>query len=67
MGHVSRWYAMLLVWQVVHTFKDDKNEADIAQRQECLLPFQGQDVADGHSIDETNNDLSDESGAKNLV
>jgi hypothetical protein len=59
--------AIRLVSPLPHTFKDDEDEADVAQGEEGLLPLESQNVADGNAVDETNNDLSDEPGPKNLV
>jgi len=59
--------AIRLISPQPHTFKDDKDEADVAQSEERLLPLESQNIADGNSVDETNNDLSDDPGPKNLV
>jgi hypothetical protein len=49
------------------TFKDDQDQANVPQRKERLLPFERQDVADGHAVDEADNDVSDEGRADDLV
>lgn len=50
-----------------HTFKDDEDEADVAQSEKGVLPLESQNIPDGNSVDETNNNLADEPGPKNVV
>lgn len=50
-----------------HTFKDDENEADVAQSEKGVLPLESQNIPDGNSVEETNNNLADEPGPKNIV
>ena len=48
-------------------FKDDEDEADVSEREEGLLPADGQDVGNRHAVNQADDDLADEAGAEHLV
>lgn len=43
-----------------HTFKDNQNQANVAQGEKCLLPVRGQDVAQRHAVDEAHDDVANQ-------
>jgi len=47
--------------------KDDQNQANVAQRQERILPLQREDVGDGHAVDQADDNLANQPGAEDLV
>jgi len=48
------------------TFEDDQNKPDIAQRKEGLLPLERQNVANGRTVHEPDDNLADQAGADDL-
>lgn len=51
----------------LQTFKGDQNQANVAQGEEGLLPVRGQDIAEGHAVDEAYDDVADQRSADELV
>ena len=49
------------------TLKNDQNQPQVPQSQKRLLPLSEQDVPDGHAVDETDDDLPDQTCPDDLV
>lgn len=47
--------------------EDDQDQSNVAEREKCLLPFQGQDVRDGDAVDQADRYLTDQPGAEDLI
>lgn len=47
--------------------KDNENQADVAEGEEGFLPFQSEYVGDWDAVDQADDDLSNQSGAEDLV
>lgn len=56
--------AVLLSYQ--HTFEDDQDQTNIAQRQESLLPIRLQNIGERFPIYYANRNVADDSGADDL-
>lgn len=48
-------------------FKDDEDEPNVSEREEGLLPANGQDVRNRHAVNQAHDDLAYEAGAEHLV